>query len=396
MLRLPLHGPPTAREAIPRAVASSAEVPLDMDFVSVTPALMKEWGQLLETNPNSGLFVTPMWVTNYACYRKRAGGQGRCLTARNPAGRLVGIVPLVRKRATLRAAHATGEYESDWCCAPDYARPFFLRTLLALSERRRCWIRLLLKVVRETSPLLSAVRELERARRVRCQFRRACDIPYLPTDQCGADALSIPDSKYRSQLRRTLRKLNELGTPRFQDLAGLEGFDEAFDQFVCVEAAGWKARAGSAIALEPDARQFWQRLARCAAAAGQLRLHLLWLDDRVISGQLGVVYGDRYYSLKVGFDEQYRSLGPGALMTQHAVQTCLDDPAIAVYDFAGPRQSYMLNWTREHVRTWNVSIGAPGALRGAVYAGLTRGRAALRALRNAARLHQPAEPVGSP
>jgi len=366
-------------------VSAAGEPALLVDVVAASAELEFEWSGLVLETQSAGLFVSPLWATNYGRHRKRAGVVRCYVVGRTRTGRLVGIVPMVRGFGSFRASCAAGEYESDWCCDPSYARAFLTRAAGALSRQSRWWLYIALNVIRESSPLLAAVRELQRDGQVRCQFRPGYDIPYLITDRAGADALDIPDRKYRGELRRRRRKLEEMGKLRFQEVRDLTGLDAALEQFIRVEASGWKTRAGSAIASEPDAWEFWRHLAHAAASAGVLRLHLLWLNDQVVSGQLGIVWGDRYHCLKLGFDEQYRTLGPGALMTLHAIQTCLDDPAIRVYDFAGPRQAYMLNWTDRYVQTWNVWLAGPGLVRGSLFSAIVATRGALRVLRKAVR-----------
>jgi len=354
--------------------------------------LRRDWEAILCRQARANLFTSPLWVVNYWRFRTRAGGVPEILVGRARDGTPVGLVPLVREPGplgrllpTLRAAHATGEYESDWICAAGWERPFVAAVCDYLTSQKRGWFELRLNVVRDGSPILEAMcRECDR-RGLRYRLRPAIRIPFVPTDPESSPLEKVVSGKYRRGLRRRRRLLEKLGSLRFEVHQDGERLEERFEEFLRVEGANWKGREGTAIQCEPDAKAFWWRLAQEAVQANVLRLHLLKLDGRAVSGEFGIVWAGRYYCLKVGYDETYRQYGPGALMTQHLLEYCFNDPLIQTYDFAGPAQPYMANWTDRYELTWQLSVGSPSLVRGTIYKGSLHGRAVARRIRSAFR-----------
>jgi CelD/BcsL family acetyltransferase involved in cellulose biosynthesis len=124
--------------------------------------------------------------------------------------------------------------------------------------------------------------------------------------------------KHRRELERKRRRLeDELGAElrtvdRAQDAGALEEFLE-------LEASGWKGREGTAMAaLEQDAEFF--RTA-CAAFRELGRLHLLSLeaDGQPVAMACNLSAGDGIFCVKIAFDERWGRFSPGAqLVFDHA------------------------------------------------------------------------------
>lgn len=357
--------------------------------------IRSDWEWIVSKQSQANLFVTPLWVINYWQHRKRFGSTPKLLVAKTAGGEMVGLVPLAsalglgRKAfPQLRAVHSTGEYESDWICDATHVRAFVATVWDYLISQKRQWFQLTTNVVREDSPILAAVRDECEDRGLTHRLQLGWKIPFLLTDATSGaptDVLGLVKPKYRRELRRRRKRLEALGALQFEEYNSVDDLEVHFEEFVTVEATGWKGQTGTAIRCEPDAKRFWWNLARESAQQNTLRLHLLRLNNNVISGQLGIVWGGRYYCLKVGYDEAYRQYGPGALMTQHTIQRCFDDPCIKVYDFAGEAQSYMWNWTDRFYNTWQLSVGTPELVRGTLYDGLVCGSMLLRRIRGTIR-----------
>lgn len=348
-------------------------------------SLVKEWGALLDNKVRGSFFQSPLWVINYSRDRQRAGLGSRFLAVRTPEGRLIGVLPLATAPTrwhfmlpTFRAAHASGEYESDWISHPAHIPAFVDNICQYLIDRKSSWYKLELKTVSTESAVLAALKDECERRELAYSTRSGWRIPYVNTEDGSVDALQLTTGKYRRELKRRWRKLSELGAVEFEVHDDGAGAEHALDEFIAVERSGWKGDRSSAIACQPDAHRFWRHLALDAADAGCLRLHLLRLDKKVISGQLGVHWGSCYYCLKVGFDPRFQSLGPGALMTRYVLQYCIEDPFVDIYDFAGQENEYMWNWTCQYNQMETMSIGSPHWLKGNIFKAVNHARTVYR------------------
>jgi CelD/BcsL family acetyltransferase involved in cellulose biosynthesis len=353
------------------------------DLVDLRPA----WQQMVVEDSGASLFATPLWIENYCRHRTRAGGIWKVVAASSSDARLIGLLLLARETVSwrqlpaIRSGHSTGEYVSDWSCAQGYAERFVPAAYDYLAQNDASWFRLTLVGVPEFSPVLHAWRVLCKERGLAFSESAGVTVPYVNVDRPVDEANRLAKPKYRRELTRRARELGQLGEVHFSQEGSAINAQAALEEFTAVEASGWKGRDGGAIACQADAQSFWQSLVREAAATGCLRLDMLRLAGKVIAGQLGIVWRDRYYCLRVAYDENYRRYGPGALLTAHVLQQCVEDPRVRVYDFAGAARPYMWNWTSSSYQTWNLSIARPEFLPALAFRGLSRGRRAARTLR---------------
>ncbi len=352
-------------------------------------SLIHQWDEILAQSVSARLFESPLWVLNYWRYRCGAKNALSFITGRDEDGRMVAILPFVKKPqpgapflSTWECAHSTGEYESNWTCHPDYAGRFASALLDHLNSHRHLWYQMKMTVVREDSSALTALLPACRQSGFSIISAPGREVPFIPiTDSASLE--DVVDGKYRREMRRRQNKLEKVNPLKFELYCDQEGLDPALDEFFAVEASGWKGRGGSAIRDDDSAERFWRQLSHDAARRRQLRLHLLRSGDGVIAGQLGIVFAKTYYCLKIGYDDRYGEFGPGALTTREAVRHCLEDPQIDVYDFAGAALPYMRNWTDRTYRTWSIQIGSTHAALGGVFDLVRHGRGTLRSLRRA-------------
>jgi CelD/BcsL family acetyltransferase involved in cellulose biosynthesis len=124
---------------------------------------------------------------------------------------------------------------------------------------------------------------------------------------------SAVKGKHRRELERKRRRLEEeLGGPvktveRAEDAGAVEEFLE-------LEASGWKGREGTAMAsVEQDAEFF---RAVCAPYRELGRLHLLSLeaDGQPVAMACNLRAGEGIFCIKIAFDERWRRHSPGALL----------------------------------------------------------------------------------
>ena len=126
-------------------------------------------------------------------------------------------------------------------------------------------------------------------------------------------------SKYRSEIRRRRRRLEEiLGGP----LQFLDRSDTgAVDEFIRLEASGWKGQDGGAYAKRPDADKRFRALCHNFAALGRLHLLSLEVDGRSIAMQCCLRSGTTIFVLRVGHDAQLNAFGPGRCCNPRQLNT---------------------------------------------------------------------------
>lgn len=139
-----------------------------------------------------------------------------------------------------------------------------------------------------------------------------------------ASYLAVPDTQdmlwsslsanFRKNLRKQRKKLEAAGTISWHFLEGAECTPEHIEQFLLLEASGWKGERGGAILMRPAAAAYYRDALRELASGGQLELHLLAIDGRCVAGQLGVRRFDTLNLLKIAYDENAAHLAPGNML----------------------------------------------------------------------------------
>lgn len=219
---------------------------------------------------------------------------------------LVALFPLHHgRKLPFFATAAVWKHDECYCTSPLLVDEAAWSQLLALLWRERR-VQMLLSTTQVGRAMLPATGP----HATRQSYRRAA----LDCSRRFDDIEQNWPRKRRKESRRLMRKAFEQSQGRYTRADDLEGCRRLFSAFLRVEASGWKGRAGSAIANNPDTRKYYEALVEAGAARGQVQTQLLSLDDTPVAASLRLVTGDRCFEVKTSFCEAHRSLSPGALL----------------------------------------------------------------------------------
>jgi SAM-dependent methyltransferase/CelD/BcsL family acetyltransferase involved in cellulose biosynthesis len=88
----------------------------------------------------------------------------------------------------------------------------------------------------------------------------------------------------------------------------------AIDDFVALEAAGYKTVNGVALATVPGEPEYFASMCKRFGESKRLQVIALECGDRTLAMQVSLRGGDGLFALKVAYNEDYRVFGPGALL----------------------------------------------------------------------------------
>ena len=194
------------------------------------------------------------------------------------------------------------------------------------------------------SPTVEALR---RACRRRTIFYRRMVAPYpsLQLDESWREPEQKFSSDRRSDMRRARRRAEQFGEVTAEVVSpSVEELPPLLEEIYRVEAAGWKGREGTALAIDDARRLFVTRLAEGAATAGFLRLAFLRIDGRAAAVQLAAECGGRFWLLKVGYDEEFKRSSPGSLLMLETVRVAAAQ-GLESYELLGTAESWTRAWT---------------------------------------------------
>lgn len=116
-------------------------------------------------------------------------------------------------------------------------------------------------------------------------------------------------SGYKKRLQQH-RQLEKAGTLAYERHRGT-GAVAALEDFLALEAAGWKGAGGTALARLPRDCAYIRAVVRNFAAVDAARVDLLRLDDAPIAAGVLLDLAGQSHFLKIAYDESRARLSPG-------------------------------------------------------------------------------------
>jgi hypothetical protein len=104
------------------------------------------------------------------------------------------------------------------------------------------------------------------------------------------------------------------------------------EQFLALEAAGWKGRQGTALVCNERDATFFRKAIIALAGQDCASIHALYLDDHPVSMQIVVRSGGGAFTWKTAYDENFHDFSPGMLLLQDYTAALLADPRIKFVD----------------------------------------------------------------
>jgi CelD/BcsL family acetyltransferase involved in cellulose biosynthesis len=150
---------------------------------------------------------------------------------------------------------------------------------------------------------------------------RACDVVHRTERALLQSDLSAKGyyettvrKKKRKEIGRLASRLSEVGEVAYEtarDDASVAAFTDAF---LALELAGWKGKAGSALACSPESEAFFRDLIDATWKAGKLDLLRLSVGGKTIAVLVNFLALPGSFSYKIAFDEGFARYSPGVLI----------------------------------------------------------------------------------
>jgi len=153
-------------------------------------------------------------------------------------------------------------------------------------------------------------------------------------------------SKLRNNLKKGRRRAEKEGKLTFEEVRGRESLERMLEEAFAVEASGWKAKEGTAIAQSHEKQEWYRQISLWAAEQDKLRIYLLRLNGQLIAFDLALESGRTIFALKTGYDENIATrFSAGNLMRSEVLKLLWARPDIDQYDFLGETYPWKLEWT---------------------------------------------------
>jgi CelD/BcsL family acetyltransferase involved in cellulose biosynthesis len=149
----------------------------------------------------------------------------------------------------------------------------------------------------------------------------------------------------RANLRRRMKRLEEIGPVEFEQVSSEGKIDDALADAFRMEAGTWKGQAGTAIACHQELTRFYSSVAHRAAQEGQLYFTFLRLDGQRIAFDLSLIHDQKLFKLKPGYLQRYHACSPGQELTTMTIRDAFAR-GLSEVDFLGSADDWKLAWTK--------------------------------------------------
>ncbi|MBV2186738.1 MAG: GNAT family N-acetyltransferase [Rhizobium sp.] len=185
------------------------------------------------------------------------------------------------------------------------------------------------------------------------------DRPILDSQEDGDTYLKTTISKnHRREMRRQFRLLGEEGHVSCNVARQPEEIRRRMEEFLALEASGWKGRKRSAMVMDRFRAAFAREAITNLAEVDAVRIHTLDLDGRAIASMVVFIMAGEAYTWKTAYDERYARFSPGKLLISDLTDWHLEDPNIERTDScATPDHPFIGRFWKEREEMGTLLIG---------------------------------------
>ena len=197
-------------------------------------------------------------------------------------------------------------------------------------------------------------------------------MPWMVTDAYmrpalvrGRDPRDKFNSNTRNNLRRAESRLRAHGEITPVSLKPGDALEPWTEEFIQLEASGWKGRAGTAIGCREDDRKFFAEVFAEAHRRKRLAITGLDLGGRPLARHVMITAGEGSFSMKLAYDEAHAAASPGMLAEVDNVRQFMDGDGPRWLDSNTARESQGYGRVWKDARTVQriaVGIRPAGAL----------------------------------
>ncbi len=320
-------------------------------------ALKMDWVRLTRTDRR-------YWISfaffEESVVHSKAGEDGIVFVAcRNGVGRVTAIVPirmrtLPVRRIPFQCAELAGSSFDDVACqassadfpaesTPDAEAALRAVVKMLKASPSKPSLLLLGRVTKDGNALPAAL-AVHGKPRAHAQVGGA---KWIDVNRPFIELQRALSGKFRISLRSSKRNLRALGNLEFRATTRSDPhFANDFQEFLRIEASGWKGTEGTWTGLLVNPVQNQRAFLEAVAFRNDLaeaEVHSLRLNGTLIASQLWLRAGEARVAFKIGYREEFAKFQPGHLLTEHVLAESCADPELKVVDFVSDA-SWLDKW----------------------------------------------------
>ncbi len=295
------------------------------------------------------VFVLPPWLEVW--WRKFQSGAELYLGVVGEQSDIIGIAPLQVKegKASFIGSADVCDY-MDFVVAPERENDFFSTLLDDLRQKGVNYLDL--RALRSDSPVVTNLVGMAQSRGYDVSCHTEAVSVELDLPSTWEEYLGMLTGKQRHELRRKLRRLEEMGSIDYrivEDKARVHGVMDAFLKLFS------DSRREKAAFMTDQTESFFRAMAETMAEVKLLKLGILELEATPVAMVLCFDYNDSVYLYNSGYDPRYRYLSVGLLSKALCIKDSIEKGRKR-FDFLKGAEEYKYRLGGKDVPLYNCQI----------------------------------------
>jgi hypothetical protein len=150
--------------------------------------------------------------------------------------------------------------------------------------------------------------------------------------------------KHYDEYLRQERRLAELGKLEYRQVEDPAAVDAWLDEFLELEAAGWKGgEGGAAFSKREEDSTYFREMTHRGFGLDRVMLLSLTLNGKAIAMKHNLQSGDGSFALRIAYDESYAKYSPGVLLELDNIRRVFAHPQVKWQDSCAKPRHVMAN-----------------------------------------------------
>lgn len=317
-------------------------------------AIVDDWRDLATRTLVPNAFYEPAFALAAAPAFGESAGAVLVWSSALPR-RLLGLFPaqIVRRRYGLKLPLLLGwTHPYAPCGTPlvdrEAAEPVIAAWLAHLSENHEFPALVLLPFAPAQGPFAAVLDAILRRSQTRsAAFNTHTRALLAPSATRSAYLERALGGRRFRELRRTVRRLGETGTLSSTTETEPQAVVAALEDFLVLEAGGWKGKSGTAVACNASILDFVRSAVAGLCSEHKIDIDRLALDGQAVAVGITLRSGDAAWFWKIAYDESLARYSPGVALIALVTERLAADPTIVCADSCATADHAVIN------RTWS-------------------------------------------
>jgi len=196
---------------------------------------------------------------------------------------------------------------------------------------------------------------LSNIRRSRVMIEKSGEWYYIDCNRTYDDLRKGLSRNSKHNLKQSRNRLSRLEDVEFMQIKNITDLEWAYEEFVELEASGWKGEGGRSIRQTPELDNYYRHLIKNSTNNVRCVIDLLKVEGKFIAGQLSIHDSSAAAVVKVGYDEQYSYYRPGVVLFDELVKNCCEDAKLTRIDTVND-SAWIKKWNPSSVEKYSIFI----------------------------------------